>query len=452
MIRETWDYLMRRKPLLGLLLAVLALGGVLGAKIMMAHQPVVSQAQEIGVGSKPTYNNSLTLQVLGQSGKSGYELAFSSDFRLAKIKVSTETLAATASVRILDRSGQMVASETATLQNGNYQFRDTPVNYNVALAPGYIIEVQAIAARMLSNLDYSLATAFDPSNGVERYVVTLNGLRKYTWTEAEGEDALYNLLKNYITGQIKSYQSNISDAVLNNKNLDTARKTQIILAFRELRGVDQEPYREFINHLRRGGVPQITYSGKRRYDMGETVDFTKLVSARDGEDGEYSPEQIITQSEVDLNRAGEYTLSYIVSDSDRNKVTLRIPIVVAETTVEPEPIPDDKSDPEQLEDTTQSVVNGDVPTLGGGINSDNSLSELEPTTTIWDEHDKLETDLTPDTSEEPTTTVQPGDVNASSADEEKPSAGIGASQIVLIVLGIVLLIGLVRFIFDHYVR
>ena len=45
MIRETWDYLMRRKPLLGLLLAVLALGGVLGAKIIMAHQPVVSQAE-----------------------------------------------------------------------------------------------------------------------------------------------------------------------------------------------------------------------------------------------------------------------------------------------------------------------------------------------------------------------------------------------------------------------
>lgn len=453
MIGEIWDHLMRRKPLLGLLVVVLAFGGVLGAKIMMNHRPVVSQAQEIGVGPKPTYNNSLTLQVLGQSGKSGYELAFSNDFRLAKIKVNAEPLASVATVKILDRSGQVVASETTTLQGNNYQFRGAPASYNIALAPGYVIEVQATTARMLSNLDYSLATAFTPSSS-ERYVVTLNGVRKTNWTEAEGETALYNLLKNYITGQIKSYQAKISDEVLNNKYLDTARKTQLILAYRELKGADQAPYREFINHLRRGGVPQITYSGKRQYDVGENVDFSKLVSARDGEDGEYSEEQIITQSEVDLSRAGEYTLSYVVSDSDRNKVTLKIPIVVAETKAESNPVPDDKTDSKPTENTEQSesVVSNNVSTVGGGINSDHNLSELEPDTTVWDERDRLEADLASSTSGQPTTTVQPGETKTDSTDREKSPVGISASQIVLIVLGIVLLIGLVRFIFDHYVR
>ncbi len=456
MISEIWDYLMRRKPLLGLLAVLLALGGVIGAKVMMEHQPVVSQAQEIGVGSKPVYNNSLTFQVLGKSSRPAYELVLASDFRSAKITVTEEALDAEAYVRILNPSGQVSTSEQTTSENGEIKFVSAPRTYSVQLGRGYAIEVHGADVQVLSNLTHSPATSFMSSSTTERYVLTLDGIRKSTWSDADGKTALYNILKNYVVGQIEAYRAQLSDEVLNNRHLDVSAKAQIVLAYYNLRGVDQKPYREFINNLRYGGVPKITYSGKYEYAVGESVDFAQLVSARDGEDGEYDLSQIAIQSDVDFSQAGKYTLAYKVSDSDQNTVTLKIPITVAEVKIDEAPKPVENPASDATSSETPSTANGQVPTVGGGVNV-----EQEPTKTdldngtVWNEHgDEIEEMIDIGNTDTQLTEVQsPSTIQANESKEQEAEAhGISASQIVLLILGIVALFGLVRFIFDHYVR
>ncbi len=457
MIGEIWDNLMRHKLRLGLLLVTLALGVVAGAKIMACHQPTVSHAQEIGVGPAPVYNNSLTLRIPGKSGKVAYELVFASDFRSAKITVTAETLSSNAAVKILNPSGQVVVSEQTSTQGTEIKFTSAPKTYSVSLGKGYMLDVQGANVQVLSNLNYSLATAFMPSGSSERYVVMTDGLRKSTWNESEGKTALYNLLKNYIVGQIETYKSQLSDAVLNNKNLDVANKTRIVLAYRNLKGADQEPYREFIKHLQRGGVPEITYKGQRTYTVGDQVDFAKLVSARDGEDGAYAPEQIITKSEVDLSRAGQYTLAYTVGDSDENIVTLKIPITVAEAqSVDDAPATNTQQPPTtpntNVSSNAETSASSTVYTVGGGMNIDTDpIESLDgDESTVWGEQVEAENTM----SSQIITSETATEVSSSTknAEQQEQSHGISASQIVLIALGIVLLFGLVRFIFDHYVR
>lgn len=448
MIGEIWDYLMRRKPVLWLLLVLLALGGVVGAKLMMDHRLVVSQAQEIGAGPAPIYNNSLTFRILGKSGRPAYELKLASDFRSAKVTVTAEALASEAYVHVLNPSGQLSTGEQTTLTNGEWQFSGAPKTYSLQLGRGYMIEVHGTGVQVLSNLNNSLATAFMPSGVTERYVLLTDGLRKATWSDAEGKTALYNLLKNYIVGQIETYKSHLANEVLNNKNLDVAAKTQIVLAYRNLNGADQEPYREFINHLVRGGVPEITYQGKHEYTVGESVDFTKLVSVRDGEDGEYTASQIVTQSDVDFSQAGKYTLSYRASDSDRNTVTMKIPITIAEAKVD-NVVTTPEAPTQNVVSETPNVVDNQTPTIGGGMNVEQEPIESNAeSNTIWDSHNgDIEENMTTDTT-------YASSITQTSSPEEKTSEthGISASQIVLLILGIVLLFGLVRFIFDHYVR
>ncbi len=447
---------MRRKPLLGLLLVLLALGGVIGAKLMAEHQPLANQAQEISAGAKPIYNNSLTFKIAGTSGKTAYEMVLASDFRSAKINVSAESIGSEAYVRILNPSGQVIVSEQTAPENGENKFTDTSKSYSVQLGRNYIIELYGTGVQVLSNLTYAQATEFMPSGVTERYVITAKGIRKSGWSDADGEEALYKIFKKYIVNQIETYKTNLSDEVLNNKTLDVANKAQLVLAYNNLKGVDQAPYREFINHLRRGGVPEISYHGKREYSVGESVDFAKLVSVRDGEDGEYDAEQITIQSDIDFNQAGKYTLSYRASDSDRNTVTLKIPITIVEV-VEPDVIPEspvvapeppvDNSDKKP---SATDASSSQAPTVGGGANIDHELIEtdLDEETSIY-EQDDTEVELAEVT--QPTN----DNISTTSTNTEprtQPHGGIGASQIVLLVLGIVLLVGLVRFIFDHYVR
>lgn len=447
---------MRRKPLLGLLLVLLALGGVIGAKLMAEHQPLTNQAQEISAGAKPIYNNSLTFKIAGTSGKSAYEMVLASDFRSAKINVSAESIGSEAYVRILNPSGQVIVSEQTAPENGENKFADTPKSYAVQLGRNYIIELHSANVQVLSNLTHIQATEFIPSGVTERYVITAKGIRKSGWSDTDGEEALYKILKKYIVSQIETYKVNLSDEVLNNKTLDVANKAQLVLAYNNLKGVDQAPYREFINHLRRGGVPEISYHGKREYSVGESVDFAKLVSVRDGEDGEYDAEQITIQSDIDFNQAGKYTLSYRASDSDRNTVTLKIPITIVEV-VEPDVIPEspvvapelpvDNSDKKP---SATDVSSSQAPTVGGGANIDQELikTDLDEETSIYEQDDtEIElAEVTQPTNDNISTT------STNTEPRTQPHGGIGASQIVLLVLGIVLLVGLVRFIFDHYVR
>lgn len=483
-VGEIWDELMRRKALLGLLLVVLVLGGFLGAKIIAAHHTVASQAQEIGVGPAPVYNNSLVLRIPNAAGQVAYELKFENSFKQASVTVKDVALETSAYVRILNAAGQVVAGEYTTAKDTTpvaaeavrsaeiapveYHFAKTPANYSVKLSPGYIIEISSTNTQVLSTLNHSLATEFMPETTTERYVVTSDGLRKASWSEAQAKGAMYNLLKTHIINQIENYRARLSDEILNNRYLEVASKTQIVLAWRMLDFADREPYREFIEHLRCGGVPQITYYGQREYTVGETANFPELVSARDGEDGDYAAEEIITTSEVDFTQAGEYLLAYTVSDSDRNKVTLKIPIAVVEPQAEqPAPgtfpplenvTPPELDEVSQIENEPSQSAGQNTSAIGSGMNTDMPTA-TNTVDAVWDNtaFETADVETNANENDDATTTVvatplRPDETETNNNSEKKPATGINASQIILIVLGIVLFAGLVRFIFDHYVR
>lgn len=327
-----------------------------------------------------------------------------------------------------------------------YAFLAAPKNYEVALEPGYMIEVHAADAAMYSTLTGGVASEFAP-NATERYVVTEKGLRKATWDEVEGEAAMYGLLRDYLVGVITGYQNRVTDEVLNNKNLDLVAKNQVILAYHELKPEDQTAYTEFVTHLQRGGSPVIAYLGETSYELGAELDFTTLVKITDNEDGEIHGFTCVYN--VDSLRAGEYSVTYTAVDSDGNESSLTVPITIVGPVVD-EPLPEAPTDTpnepvtEPLPEPSNSVVDRITWGIIGEINHANTEPE-EPAA----EEEEPPASVVANRNENTTSVSKP---SVAPIKPEEEAAGFSLKYVVLIGLGILALAGLVRFIFDHYVR
>ena len=491
---RVWDYLMRRKLLFLALLASLALT-FFDISSLLTNEEILRFSQETDPTEKLSFENDLVLQV-GDTTPS-LTIKFGQEFSSASVSVTDAALISDAYVRILDTNGKLVAGEYTEVRDNTppaptykaeealdesaggvaYFWIDAPKTYEVRLNPGYIIELHAESADFVSTLDGKTAPAFKPTKNVERYVVTESGLRKESWTESEGEQQIYELLRRYIVAMIEDYKAKVSDEVLNNRHLDVATKTQLILAYRSLRPADQELYRDFIEHLRVGGTPVITYYGKNEYFVGDVVDFSTLVGAIDGEDGEITPEQISVESQVNFEIAGEYTVIYSATDSDGNTTELTVIITIKDLVVEnPEPdepiteepgfepsnqdpvitLPD--TDLNESEDFSSSTEPSNLPSasstivaIGSGANVVEETVEDVPASTDEETHaldvEELDSAITE--------VIRPANSNVTAedkADGSESHGGVSFTQILFIAGGILLLAGLIRFIFDHYVR
>lgn len=495
MLVRVWDYVMRRKAwFLLLITAIVSVSW--GSQILWQSQQPSSLAQEPNPAEKLTFENDLLLQI-GDNNPS-LTLKFSQNFSLATVNLSDDTLAHDAYIRILDQNGQLLAGEYTEVHDDtplapqrvqtsdaaeeapgvSYTWIGAPKAYEVQLLPGYIIEIHGESAEFNSTLDGKTATAFRPTESVERYVVMKNGLRKASWSEEEGDQQVYELLRRHIVAMLSDYQAKVTDEVLNNRHLDTATKMRLILAYRSLRPDDQALWYEFVEHLRVGGVPEITYHGEREYFVGEAVDFSQLVSAKDGEDGEIPLDEIEIENEVDFDAPGEYMVRFSATDSDGNTTRLKVKITInkpnrpIETPEPNEPVIDEPSfkpedqNPVVMPDTDLNEVEDfpetnlpnippaaeTVVSIGSGANTADPVDE--ETTESRDEeaggtHAPTAEEL--DAAVEvvrPARNANPDENQAKSAESE----GISVGQILLIGGGILLLAGLIRFIFDHYIR
>ena len=529
MFSRIWDYIMRRKVLL--LVGILLIGGLAASLGAVARPSRVGRSHEQQPHASLEYNHSLVLTISGSAGAPSYQLEFSEDFSRATITVSAAPLASDTYVRILNAAGQLVSGTYTKIQDltptapapdafpdesddGNlaseieadpdetidegledetpeltpeppalpggveYVFADAPKTETVLLEPGYIIEIHSTTAQFYSTLDQSLAESYTPTDTTTQYVVMSGGIRRLEWSDAEGIEHFYQLVRRYLVGIIEDYQQNTPPAILANKNLDLERKLKVIQAYNELRISDQEPYLEFIALLRRGGVPELVYSGETSYLLGTEVDFSTLITAYDNEDGELPAEAIAIESEVDLNQVGSYRLAYLATDSDGNTTMLELTISVVSpdpglppldtlpedpgledevefpTTDTPPTTPEAPSE-EPSQDTPPAAPSLPTPPLsGGGANTEDlgteDVNQPEPPATSVEVADSESTQAAAsavEVSETLNTERRPTNDSATTTQHRFP-----LGRILLIGFGLLFLAGLVRFIFDHYVR
>jgi len=505
-IGEIWDYLMRRKPILVALILAFILGIWICAKILSPDEGV-NLAQLSETSPELKYNNSLILVINGREQPS-YVLNFEQDFKKARVAVTNVPLTAETYIRIFDEQGRLLAGEYTIMQDPaatilpdepdspdgainqegaekdevatkldrteiDYILTPETKSYELDLNPGYRIELRTSSGYFYSTLDNSEAQSFRPLVGqTETYVVMQGGLRRLSWSEAEGGEQMYVLLRNYIFGLITDYQATVTDEVLNNKNLDLTNKTRILLSYYMLKLDDQVPYAEFMEHLRRGGSPIIEYSGPQEYEVGEKIEIERFLQVTDNEDGEIASDQIEIIGEIDNNSAGEYSVTIRATDSDQNQTSLEIKItVLAQPSEEPlPPISDEPiiEDP-VLDDPTPSTpiqptipiqtptIEPEKPIVGIFDRPSQSLVNQEqtvapsPTDEESSNNDQV-TNTTDDSSISKTNTPTANYQIPSTATTTQVKKQVNVGDVALIAVGAITFLGLIKFIFDHYVR
>lgn len=488
---QIWDYLMRRKPLLVAFFVVIA-SGFCGYQFAAKHRVVHSENLVVAPVAQ-SIDNGLALQIMGENQTPVYTLSLDDKFQQANIEVKADLLDSEAYVRILDATGNLITGDYTALHDGaksnggdnatgvKYYFSDAPKAYQVALTPGMRIELHAQNVQFYSSLDGNIVTEYAPRAIDETYVVMHDGLRRDDWSEAQAQDVLYQQLSRYINQQITQYMIEIPEHVLHNKALDVTKKAEIVRLYTQLTSADQASYTDFITQLQRGGIPTITYRGKTEYKIGDKVDFLDFIDIYDNEDGEIAKESLRSEGVVDFSQPGSYRLKYIATDSDGNTTELELMITIIDKKVDaPDQIPgedrpidtpvDDNISEDNISQPSQPDEN--LSSEGVGVTIDEEAAGV--TGTIWGalaarvdyEPSTEETEVITDIKEEAGGESKPIDEasghevsereteTASSNTDQKPTSQTESPEINLffVILGILAVCGLIKFIFDHYIR
>ncbi len=538
-IGRIWDFIMRRKTqiFVPFFLLVVIMASVIGSfmpHFLAGRRNVIDQNE-----SEIIYNNSLILSISSSTGSTAYSLEFQDNFQSASIAIYPEKLPGEAYIRIFDENKVLIKGEYTTIKepvepNEDALGADTsastskptspPLNevsyllteelreYTINLQPGYILELHSglrNQVQFLSTLDQQLATEFLPSNETERYVVMPNGLKKLSWDDTTASDALYSQLQRYLTNLIANYQTIIDDETLNHKTADLARKTQVIHAYQTLKEADRIEFAEFIDHLRRGGSPVITYTGSDTYYIDESIDFADYVVILDNEDGEIPISNLQIAHEINWSQPGDYTVELTASDSDHNITILSLTLTLVKPNDDSElpdspdspddpgssditDIPNDPSTPDdqppddtdlpddsnaspdspEAPDTTppaqlpqplppndpsQSLGNLTYPSSSATEPDDKDNNSQAPTAPVIPSGIGTNAPIEPE--EEPSTPTQVWDNNrpepiitSTPSEETSPTEEFNWKTLFPFVIGIIFLILIIKFIFDHYVR
>jgi len=491
---QIWDYLMRRKPLLVALFVVLISGSCGYRFAAQSHTTILKNLAPVPVAQ--TIDNGLALQILDEKQVPVYQLTFSNDFQQATIKIGANSLASETYVRILDAAGNLMAGEytviydqakdaTEGIDTGmKYYFPETPKNYQVALAPGMKIELQAQNVKFYSTLDGAEVTEYAPQAQIETYIVTTGGLRRADWDETRVQEVLYQQLKRYAGQEIRAYQASMPEHVLYNKTLDTEKKAEIARLYAQLLPPDQGEYSEFVEQLQKGGAPVIIYRGATEYKQGEAVDLLALLDIHDNEDGEISRGKLRVEGSVDFSRSGSYDITYTATDSDGNATRLALTITVSEAKADtPAQMPSEDrpantpTDNNAGDGSTETNTHEPVEGAGVGIGVGVGETVMDEAGTVWGaleskvdyvpvatetdakaseaaeavDADKKATGATSRSTE--SRSSQKTERTDEVPNEKSTSGGkTSGAEVFWIVLGLLALCGFAKFIFDHYIR
>ncbi len=84
-----------------------------------------------------------------------------------------------------------------------------------------------------------------------------------------------------------------------------------------------------------GSLPTLNGTKDITINLGDDIDYLKGVSASDIEDGNLTNKIIIDDSKVNYNKTGSYLVTYIVIDSDGNKVEKTITLTIKRNMINP---------------------------------------------------------------------------------------------------------------------
>ena len=160
-------------------------------------------------------------------------------------------------------------------------------------------------------------------------VTTLLSLLLHSTNINAEENENYPQVKFQVTEFLNYYKKEFTDEILNNKKIEEEIKKEIIYGYNLLKEEDQEPYKEFIYRILKGGVPEIIQEKRSlTYKINENIDLYSLIKAIDNEDGIIIPDKNNTEIKTNLNTslAGIYQVLYILKDEDGNKVEYKITI------------------------------------------------------------------------------------------------------------------------------
>ncbi len=505
---QIWDYVMRRKGrFLSVSLVFVLAGGLVFNSLL---KPTVEKLMIDSVTQKEDYNNSLILKIGDVPGVDGLRMSFQDNFQRATIETWPVELEAEAYVKILDEKGGIRASwtteargvvdnwpedkteetdkaeeaektdteteeskETEELpeQKIKYVFAGAPESRKIELDLGFMIEVQAGRARFYSSLDGEEATSFRPAT-TERYIITQKGLAKMDWGAEKTEREKYQLLKRFLVRQIENYREKLDEKVLYNRLMDVEMKAKIAEAYNHLTPEDQKPYAEFMEILRKGGSPQIIYSGAKKYELGNAEpNWQNLVVVQDNEDGEIDKNMVKISTNANFSQAGIYQVTYLATDSDGNTGELIVQIEIVQL---------QNNDKNDQKNETEQPNEAEKPNVGQ-VNPDNLETpvQIQPegpknnplnssTQETWrsgmSNGSNAEDPVTPETStqNEPNAaarveekierqTTNSAEVENKENELKQKKANWGW-RVLGILAGAALILGLIRFIFDHYVR
>ena len=354
------------------------------------------------------YNNYLKLQVLGYNYDTiAYQLIFKDKYTKAEISYPNQSgMSGNEYIKIYDEKGSLVTEDIST--GGYFDFNKG--THEIDLDVGYVIEINypnkyQDKIKMFSTLTGNVLPEYSATNTITRYVVINNGLIKEDMDEDIANEIAYEQLKPFLIAIIEEYKSKVTNAELNNKFINFKEKAKVVDAYMRLKEKDQAPYTSLITAIQKGGSPIITAKSENlKYEIGTTINLYNLITATDNEDRIITIDKnsTIIDTKFNNNVAGNYKITYKVSDSDNNISTKIIYIEIFDNSIPEEPeepvlpeIPDEEETPKPEEP--------DLPS-----DDDNNTPEEEPNLPVEDTKPEIpklpENNTTPNVEIKPTLT------------------------------------------------
>ena len=354
------------------------------------------------------YNNYLKLQVLGYKYDTiAYQLIFKDKYTKAEISYPNKSgMSGNEHIKIYDEKGFLVTEDIST--GGYFDFNKG--THEIDLDVGYVIEINypnkyQDKIKMFSTLTGNVLPEYSATNTITRYVVINNGLIKEDMDEDIANEIAYEQLKPSLIAIIEEYKSKVTNAELNNKFINFKEKAKVVDAYMRLKEKDQAPYTSLITAIQKGGSPIITAKSENlKYEIGTTINLYNLITATDNEDRIITIDKnsTIIDTKFNNNVAGNYKITYKVSDSDNNISTKIIYIEIFDNSIPEEPeepvlpeIPDEEETPKPEEP--------DLPS-----DDDNNIPEEEPNLPVEDTKPEIpklpENNTTPNVEIKPTLT------------------------------------------------
>lgn len=369
------------------------------------------------------YENYLKMQVLGYNYDTiAYQLIFKDKYTKAEISYPNQSgMSGNEHIKIYNAEGSLITEDIST--GGYFDFGKG--TQEIDLDVGYVIEVKypnkyQNKIRMYSTLTGNLLPEYTATNEITRYVVISNGLIKEDMDEDLANDIAYEQLKPSLIAIIEDYKAKVTESELNNKFINFKEKAKVIDAYMRLRKEDQIPYTSLITSIQKGGSPIVTAKAESlEYKLGEVVDLYSLITATDNEDGPITINKTNTVIDTKLNTdiAGNYKVTYKISDSDNNVTTKTIYIEIIDDSIPEIPeIPDEENKPEEPkpeEPEPEKPENGEETPE----EDNNQTPDEEPD--LPDNEDTETSEETPDLPEEDNT-EKPDEPNLPVEDDEQP--------------------------------